>query len=105
MATRARELFAFSYPNPRDVLVADPEQGSASRSSASRPQQRLPLDAYYAFLVLKNDVPVSYGGGWYLFETLEMGFNVFESFRHGESAHLIGQVLRVYPPGLRRCGR
>ena len=27
MATRARELFAFSYPNPRDVLVADPEQG------------------------------------------------------------------------------
>ncbi len=96
MATRARELFAFSYPNPRDVLVADPEQGLRIALVGLEPAQRLPLEAYYAFLVLKNGVPVSYGGGWYLFEALEMGFNVFESFRHGESAHLVGQVLRVY---------
>jgi hypothetical protein len=96
MATRARELFAFSYPNPRDVLVADPERGLRIALIGLAPGQRLPLEAYYAFLVLKNRVPVSYGGGWYLFEALEMGFNVFESFRHGESAHLVGQVLRVY---------
>lgn len=96
MATRARELFAFSYPNPDDVLVADPERGLRIALIGLPPEQRLPLDAYYAFLVLKNGVPVSYGGGWYLFGTLEIGFNVFESFRHGESAYLAGQVLRVY---------
>jgi hypothetical protein len=41
-------------------------------------------------------VPVAYGGGWCLFETLEFGFNVFESFRQGESAWILGQVLRAY---------
>ena len=41
-------------------------------------------------------MPVSYGGGWCLFETLEFGFNVFESFRQGESAWILGQVLRAY---------
>ncbi len=64
MATRARELFAFSYPNPRDVLVADPERGLRIALIGLEPGQRLPLEAYYAFLVLKNGVPVSYGGGW-----------------------------------------
>jgi hypothetical protein len=39
---------------------------------------------------------VAYGGGWCLFETLEFGFNVFESFRQGESAFILGQVLRAY---------
>ena len=96
MATRGRELYAFSYPNPLDVLVADLEQGLRVALLGLPPESRLPLDAYYAFLVLKNGVPVSYGGGWYLFETLEIGFNVFESFRHGESAFIAGQVLRAY---------
>ena len=39
---------------------------------------------------------MAYGGGWCLFETLEFGFNVFESFRQGESAFILGQVLRAY---------
>lgn len=96
MATRARELYAFSHPNPRDVLVADLQDGLRVALIGLPPERRLPLDAYYAFLALKNGVPVSYGAGWYLFGTLEMGFNVFESFRHGESAAILGQVLRVY---------
>jgi hypothetical protein len=96
MATRARELYAFSYPNPRDVLVADMEHGLRVALIGLPPQRRLPLDAYYAFLALKNGVPVSYGAGWYLFGTLEIGFNVFESFRHGGSAAILGQVLRAY---------
>jgi hypothetical protein len=96
MATRARELYAFSYPNPWDVLVADLEQGLRVALIGLPPDLRLPLDAYYAFLVLKNGVPVSYGAGWYLFGTLEVGFNVFESFRHGESAFIASQVFRIY---------
>jgi hypothetical protein len=61
-----------------------------------QPEFRLPFEGYYAFLVTRNGVPVAYGGGWCLFETLEFGFNVFESFRQGESAWILGQVLRAY---------
>src|SRR5439155_902468 len=57
---------------------------------------RLPLDAYYAYLAFRNGVPVSYGGGWGCLGTLEFALNIFESFRQGESALVIGQILRVY---------
>jgi hypothetical protein len=96
MATRGRELHAFSHPNPDDVLLADPGRGLRVVLVGLAPRHRLPLEGYYAFYVLKNGVPVSYGGGWALFGTLELGLNIFESFRQGESAFLLSQVLRVY---------
>jgi hypothetical protein len=96
MATRSRELHAFSYPNPDDVLVGEMGRGLRGVLIGLEPGFRLPFEGYYAFLVLKNGVPVGYGGGWCLFETLEFGFNVFESFRQGESAWILGQVLRGY---------
>jgi hypothetical protein len=60
------------------------------------PDDRLPLDAYYAYLAFKNGVPVSYGGGWGCLGTLEFALNIFESFRQGESALVVAQILRVY---------
>ena len=96
MATRARELHAFARPNPDDVLVADPGRGLRIALVGLRPDDRLPLDAYYAYLAFKNGVPVSYGGGWGCLGTLEFALNIFESFRQGESALLISQILRVY---------
>jgi hypothetical protein len=96
MATRLRGLYAFDHPNPEDVLVADPGRGLRIALIGLRPAFRLPLDAYYAFLVLRNGVPVSYGAGWCLFGTLELAFNIFESFRQGESAFICSQVLRAY---------
>jgi hypothetical protein len=96
MATRARELHAFASPNPDDVLVADPGHGLRVALIGLLPDDRLPLDAYYAYLALKNGVPVSYGGGWGSFGRLEFALNIFESFRQGESALVVSQVLRVY---------
>jgi hypothetical protein len=96
MATRARELHAFANPNADDVLVADPGDGLRIALVGLRPDDRLPLDAYYAYLAFKNGMPISYGGGWGCFGTLEFALNIFESFRQGESAHLIGHILRVY---------
>ncbi len=96
MATRSRELHAFSYPNPDDVVVGEMGRGIRSVLIGLEPAFRLPFEGYYAFLVVKNGVPVGYGGGWCLFETLEFGFNVFESFRQGESGWILGQVLRAY---------
>src|SRR5207247_998735 len=96
MATRARELHAFARPNPGDVLVADPGRGLRIALVGLQPDDRLPLDAYYAYLAFRNGVPVSYGGGWGCLGTLEFALNIFESFRQGESALVIGQILRVY---------
>ncbi len=64
MATRARELYAFSHPNPNDVLVADPGRGLRVALIGLASEFRLPVQAYYAFLLLKNGVPMSYGAGW-----------------------------------------
>ena len=96
MVTRSRELHAFSYPNVEDVLVAEAGRGLRVALIGLQPAFRLPFEGYYAFLAIRNGVPVSYGGGWCLFETLEFGFNVFESFRQGESAWILGQALRAY---------
>ena len=96
MVTRSRELHAFSYPNVEDVLVAEAGRGLRVVLIGLQPAFRLPFEGYYAFLAIRNGVPVSYGGGWCLLETLEFGFNVFESFRQGESAWILGQALRAY---------
>ncbi len=96
MVTRSRELHAFSYPNVEDVLVGEAGRGLRVVLIGLEPAFRLPFEGYYAFLAIRNGVPVSYGGGWCLFETLEFGFNVFESFRQGESAWILGQALRAY---------
>lgn len=96
MATRQRELHAFSHPNPDDVLLADVGRGVQIALFGIEPGFRLPLEGYYAFLALKNGVPVSYGGGWELFGTLDFAINIFASFRQGESAFLAAQILRVY---------
>ncbi|HXJ84561.1 MAG TPA: hypothetical protein VMS64_38460 [Candidatus Methylomirabilis sp.] len=100
MATRQRELFAFSYPNPDDVLIADPGRGLRIALIGLLPHSRLAYDGYYAYLALKNGVPVGYGAGWQLFGTLEFAANVFESFRRGESAFIVSQVLRAYHQSL-----
>jgi hypothetical protein len=96
LATRLRELHAFAHPNPEDVLLVDPGRGLRIALIGLLPKFRLPIEGYYPFFALKNGVPVSYGGGWGLFGTLEFGFNVFPSFRQGESAFILSQVLRVY---------
>ena len=104
MATRLRELFAFSHANAGDVLVADPGRGLRIALIGIAPRARLPLHGYYANLVLKNGVPVSYGAGWQMLGVLEAAVNVFESFRRGESAFIVSQVLRAYRQafGMRR---
>lgn len=96
MATRQRELFAFSYANPDDVLVADPGRGLRIALIGLLPRSRLAYEGYYAYFVLKNGVPVGYGGGWQIFGAIEVGVNVFESFRRGESAFVVSQVFRAY---------
>src|SRR4030095_16149395 len=93
---RQRELHAFAHPNPDDVLVVESGRGLTLVFIGIEPDSRLPLEGYYGFLALKNGVPVSYGGGWELFGTLDFAINIFPSFRQGESPYLATQLLRAY---------
>jgi hypothetical protein len=61
-----------------------------------RPVRRLPIESYFGFMVSKNRLPIGYGGGWVLGDRSEIGVNIFEEFRGGESAFAFGQVLRVF---------
>lgn len=96
LSVRNRELHPLLYANPRDVLVADVERGLRIVLVGVLPEFRLPLEGYYSFLVLKNGVPVGYGGGGPLLDRLEIAGNIFESFRQGESVYIFSQVFRVF---------
>jgi len=96
LSVRRREFHPLLYANPRDVLLADAGRGLRIVLVGVLPEFRLPLEGYYSFLVLKNGVPVSYGGGAPLLDRLEFAGNIFESFRQGESIYLFSQVFRVF---------
>ena len=59
------------------------------------PQHRLPLRAYHAALIFKNGVPVAYFEGLSIFERMESGFNLYYTFRDGETAWIFARVLRL----------
>ncbi len=59
------------------------------------PERRLLLESVYGFLTLKNGVPVGYVLVSALFGSSEIAYNVFETFRGGESGRIYGKVLAL----------
>jgi hypothetical protein len=95
-AVRYRELYGFTHGDPARVLRADVGRGVEISLSGLPPERRLPLRAYHAALVVKNGVPVGYAEGLSLFERMELGYNVYYTFRAGESAWILGQLLGLF---------
>jgi hypothetical protein len=93
VVVRYREVHAFNFADPADVLVADLGRGVRVAWFGVLPAHRLPLRGHYGYLVLKNGVPVGYGDASLLFERVEIAYNVFESFRQGESAFMFVRLL------------
>ncbi len=95
MVTRQRDLDLFEYASEADVRVADCGGGLSFAVIGAIPARRLLLEGVYAFLTLKNGVPVGYVLVSALFGSSELAFNVFESFRGGEAGLIYGRVLAV----------
>jgi hypothetical protein len=93
MVTRQRDLDLFSYASPEDVRVVDWEGGLQFACLGAIPQRRLLLEAVYAFLTLKNGVPVGYVLVSALFGSSEIAYNVFETYRGMEAGPIYGKVL------------
>jgi hypothetical protein len=94
-AVRYRELHGFTYGDSRGVLKAKLGRGTEAFVLGVPPANRLPLRAYHAALILKNGLPVAYFEGLSIFERLESGFNLYYTFREGETAWLFGRILRL----------
>lgn len=94
-AVRYRELHGFTYGDPSRVLRADLGRGTEIFVMGVPPEHRLPLRAYHAALVFKNGVPVAYFEGLSIFERMESGFNLYYTFREGETAWLYARILHL----------
>ena len=93
MVTRQRDLDVFQWGDPHDVRLAHFPDGLTFVVIGALPERRLLLESVYGFLTLKNGVPVGYVLVSALFGSSEIAYNVFETFRGGESGRIYGKVL------------
>lgn len=99
-AVRYREFYTFTYADPSTVLAARPGRGVELFLVGVSPERRLPLRAAYGGFVVKNSVPIGYIEGLAFLERLEVGFNMYYTFREGESAWIYAQVLKFHRDAL-----
>jgi hypothetical protein len=95
MVTRSRDLDAFSYASVDDVRICDLDDGFTLAVLGVVPERRLLLESMYGALTMKNGVPIGYVLFSSLFESTEVAFNVFDTFRGAEAAHVLSRVLAV----------
>jgi hypothetical protein len=95
-AVRYRELWGFTHPDASHVYHADLGRGVDIFFFGVPPEWRLPLRAYHAGMFFKNGVPIGYVEGLSLFERMEVGFNLYYTFREGETAWLYARLLKLF---------
>jgi hypothetical protein len=93
---RYRELYGFSHPDEAGVYHATAGRGVDIYFFGVPRAWRLPLRAYHAAMFLKNGVPAGYVELLSFFERAEVGFNLYYTFREGESAWLYARLLRLF---------
>ncbi|MSV34252.1 MAG: hypothetical protein EXQ47_01465 [Bryobacterales bacterium] len=99
-AVRYRELYGFLYPDLAGVFHADLGRGVAFYFLGIPRKWRLPRREYYAGMYFKNGVPTGYvevissreEGG----VRMEVGFNLYYTFRQGETAWLYARLLKLF---------
>jgi hypothetical protein len=95
-AMRYRELHGFTYGDPSHVLRAELGRGIEVFVAGVPAEHRLPLRAYHAGMFFKNAVPIGYIECLTLFEHIEVGFNLYYTFREGETAWLYARLMRLF---------
>jgi len=94
-AVRYRELHGFTYGDTHHMLKAELGRGTVAYVMGVPAPNRLPLRAYHAAMMFKNAVPVGYFEGLSICERMESGFNLYYTFRDGETAWLYARMLRL----------
>jgi hypothetical protein len=94
--TRYRELYGFTHGDAKRVFKTNIGRGVDIFVTGLPAERRLPLRAYHAAMIFKNGVPVGYFEGLSLFERMESGFNLYYTFRDGETAWLYARTLNLF---------
>lgn len=92
---RYRELYGFTHGDPKSVFKTSLGRGVDLFVTGLPPERRLPFRAYHSAMIFKNGVPVGYFEGLSLFERMESGFNLYYTYRDGETAWLYARTLSV----------
>jgi hypothetical protein len=92
---RYRELYGFTHGDAEHVYHVDLGRGVRLFLLGLPAEKRLPLRAYHAAMIYKNGVPIGYFESLSLFERMESGFNLYYTFRDGETAWLYARILNV----------
>src|ERR1017187_7430017 len=95
-AMRYRELYGFSHTDEAEVYRAAAGRGVDVYFFGVPWEWRLPLRAYHGAMFFKNGVPAGYVELLSFFERAEVGFNLYYTFREGESAWLYARLLRLF---------
>lgn len=95
MVTRSRDLDVFANGDARDVRLVDCGDGLQFACIGVLPERRLLLESVYGFLTLKNGVPIGYVLTGTLFNSAEVAYNVFETYRGAEAGYVYGRVLSM----------
>jgi hypothetical protein len=94
-AVRYRELHGFTWGDPRSVHEIQLGRGVELFLSGVAPAHHLPVRGYHAMSIWKNGIPIGYFEGLTIQERMDAGFNLYYTFRAGETAWLYAQVLRA----------
>ena len=92
---RYRELYGFTHGDPKYVYHVELGRGMELFVSGLPAHKRLPLRSVYSAMIYKNGVPIGYFESLTLFERMESGFNLYYTFRDGETAWLYARILNV----------
>lgn len=94
-ALRYREYYGFTYADPVNVRRVSAGRGLEILFFGLERERRLPLRAGFAAFLVKNAVPIGYVEALAFLERVEIGFNVYYTFREGESAWIFGKVVKL----------
>jgi hypothetical protein len=95
-AVRYRELYGFEYPDEAHVYHADLGRGTDLYFFGVPRRRRLPSREYCAGMYCKNGVPIGYVEVMWTGGAMEVGFNLYYTFRQGETAWLYARLLKVF---------
>lgn len=95
LTVRLREYYGATHGNPEELYEIQLERGASLLVWFNQLEWRLPQEAGWGFLMLKNGVPISYGGGGMHPARLEIALNIFDTFRGGEAAWVYASLIRA----------
>lgn len=96
LAVRGRETDPVIYTSSNGITFFELDRGIDIALFELTSERRLPIESYIGFVAARNQVPIAYGGAWILGYRGEIGINIFDAFRGGESSLLFAELLRVY---------